>query len=127
MWKASEISAVFTGRIDWGLFASVFPCLWGDVADRMLLADDRARALAGVQSEGFLRVVQDFRRTNGIAPHPAVAYKIWEEEQAAEETPPTPRYRKRAGVTPRTSTPRSRKRAVGRASQTKKRKRIADV
>ena len=28
-YNASEISSFFTGRADWGLFASVFPCLWG--------------------------------------------------------------------------------------------------
>ena len=97
-WRASDISSFFTGRADWGLFASVFPCLWGEVADKLSTEDDRAGALALVKSKDFLRVVQNFRRTQGIAPHPAVAYRILEakgKEQA-----------KRAKVSSRASTPR---------------------
>jgi serine/threonine protein kinase len=103
-WGASQISSFFTGRADWGLFASVYPCLWGEVADKLSTEDDRARALALVKSKDFLRVVHAFRRTEGIAPHPAVAYRILE-DQVKEQT-------KRAKApTPRASTPRSRKRA----------------
>ena len=103
-WGASQISSFFTGRADWGLFASVYPCLWGEVADKLSTEDDRARALALVKSKDFLRVVHAFRRTEGIAPHPAVAYRILE-DQVKEQT-------KRAKApTPRASTPRSGKRA----------------
>ena len=98
-WRASEISSFFTGRADWGLFASVFPCLWGEIADKLSTEDDRARALALVKSKDFLRVVQGFRRTEGIAPHPAVAYRILEAEEKEQA--------KRAKVSPRASTPRS--------------------
>ena len=103
-WRASEISSFFTGRADWGLFASVFPCLWGEVADKLSTEDDRARALALVKSKGFLRVVQGFRRTEGFAPHPAVAYRILEAEGQAKRA-------KFFKVTPRASTPQSGKRA----------------
>ena len=41
-------------------------------------------------------VVQGFRRTEGIAPHPAVAYRILEAEEKEQA--------KRAKVTPRAST-----------------------
>ena len=75
-WQAHDISCFFTGRADWALFASVFPCLWGEVAEKLSTKDDSARTLALVQSEDFLRVVQNFRRTHGIAPHPAVALKM---------------------------------------------------
>ena len=80
-WRASEISSFLTGRADWGLFASVFPCLWGEVAEKLSTKGDRARALALVKSRDFLRAVQRFRRTEGIAPHPAVAYRILEPEE----------------------------------------------
>ena len=100
-WRASEISSFFTGRADWGLFASVFPCLWGEVADKLSTEDDRARALALVKSKDFLRVVQSFRRSEGIAPHPAVAYGI----AVAEEK----KQSKRAMVSPRASTPRKKR------------------
>ena len=77
----------------------MFPCLWGEIADKLSTEDDRARALALVKSKDFLRVVQGFRRTEGIAPHPAVAYRILEAEEKEQA--------KRAKVSPRASTPRS--------------------
>ena len=86
-WGASQISSFFTGRADWGLFASVFPCLWGEVADKLSTEDDRARALELVKSKDFLRDVQNFRRTEGIAPHPAVAYSRDLGEGAVETCP----------------------------------------
>ena len=129
-WRASEISSFFTGRADWGLFASVFPCLWGEVADKLSTEDDRARALALVQSEDFLRVVQGSRRAEGIAPHPAVAYRILEAEKSkrakkgALRVLSKPRSRKRgiAKVSPRASTPRSQ---IGRRGSAKKRAKTA--
>ena len=98
-WQASQISSFFTGRADWGLFASVYPCLWGEVADKLSTEEDRARALALVKSKDFLRVVQNFRRTEGIAPHPAVAYRMLEAENQS----------RRAKVSSRASTPRPAK------------------
>ena len=47
----------------------------------------------------FLRVVEGFRRAEGIAPHPAVAYRMLEAENQT----------KRAKVSPRASTPRPAK------------------
>ena len=100
-WRASEISYFFTGRPNWGLFASVYPCLWGEVADNLRAEEDRARALAQVKSKDFLRVVEGFRRAEGIAPHPAVAYRILEAKVKEQS--------KRAKVSSRASTPRSGK------------------
>ena len=103
-WQASQISCFFTGRADWGLFASVYPWLWGEVADKQSTEEDRARALALVKSKEFLRIVQDFRLTEGIAPHPAVAYAILEGGEAKGQA-----KRAKASVKPRASTPRSGK------------------
>ena len=100
-WQASQISSFFTGRADWGLFASVYPCLWGEVADKLSTEEDRARALALVKSKDFLRVVQDFRQTHGIAPHPTVAYRILKGGEVVG--------RCRNIAKPRASTPRSGK------------------
>ena len=98
-WRASEISYFFTGRPNWGLFASVYPCLWGEVADNLRAEEDRARALAQVKSKDFLRVVEGFRRAEGIAPHPAVAYRMLEAENRS----------RRAKESSRASTPRPAK------------------
>ena len=103
-YTASEISSFFTGRADWGLFASVFPCLWGEVAENLSTEDDRARALSLVKSTDFLHVVQNFRRTEGIAPHPAVAYRILLDEQTEAKLK----------VSPRASTPRKKRRRLPR-------------
>ena len=67
----------------------MFPCLWGEVAEKLSTEDDRARALSLVKSKDFLRVVQSFRQTEGIAPHPEVAYRI-----LLESLPPAPSRRK---------------------------------
>ncbi|CAK0823373.1 unnamed protein product [Prorocentrum cordatum] len=79
-WTASEISSFFSGRADWGLFASAFPCLWGEVADELIkngASDyDRAQAIQLIKSDTFLQVVRTFRETEGIAPHPMVAYEL---------------------------------------------------
>ena len=104
-WQASQISCFFTGRADWGLFASVYPCLWGEVADKLSTEEDRARALALVKSKDFLRVLQVFRQTQGIAPHPAVAYRIFEGGEVVQ----VGRCRNKASAKPRASTPRSGK------------------
>ncbi|CAK0824326.1 unnamed protein product [Prorocentrum cordatum] len=84
-WTATRISFFFfTGRADWGLFASAFLCFWGEVADELIKRGasdyDRAQAIQLIKSDTFLQVVRDFRRTEGIAPHPMVAYKLAKEQ-----------------------------------------------
>ena len=75
-YNARDISYLFTGRANWGLFASMFPCLWQEVADQISSTKDRKKALMRVQSQEFLNTVQSFRRIHGIAPHPAVAFDM---------------------------------------------------
>ena len=108
-WRPSEISCFLTGRADWALFASVFPCLWGEVAEKLSTKEDRAQAFALIKSKDFLRVVQSFRETEGIAPHPAVAYEIAIAQVENKS--------KRAMVAPRAST--SRKKRKGSAGVAK--------
>ena len=97
-YNASDISCFFTGRADWGCFASVFPCLWGEVADKQSSADDAARALSLVKSKDFLRAVQSFRQTEGIAPHPAVAYRILLDKVSPRASTPRKKRKASAGV-----------------------------
>jgi len=120
-WQASQISTFFTGRTDWALLASVYPCLWGEVADKLSTKDDRARALVLVKSKDFLRVVQNFRRTEGIAPHPAVAYKILEADMSKNLKEQVQDLEKlaKASVTPRASTPRTKENLKGQAKRAK--------
>ena len=88
----------------------MFPCLGGEAAEKLFTEDDRARAFSLVKSKDFLRVVQSFRRSEGIAPHPAVAYRI---AIADEKKQPT-----RGVASPRASTPR-KKRKIASAGVTK--------
>ena len=67
----------------------------GEVANKLFTEDDRARALALVGPQDFLRAVLAFQRTEGIAPHPAIADRILQAEEKE--------HSKRA----RASTPRS--------------------
>ena len=97
-WRARQISCFLTGRADWALFASVFPCLWEEVADKLSTHGDCARTLALVKSEAFLRVVQNFRRTHGIAPHLAVALKIAEDHAKNDMKSPRRRAAKKQKV-----------------------------
>ena len=97
-WRASRISCFLSGRADWALLASVFPCLWEEVAEKSSTKGDCARTLALVKSEAFLRVVQNFRRTHGIAPHPAVALKIAEDHAKNDMNSPRRRAAKKQKV-----------------------------
>ena len=75
-WHARKISCFLTGRPDWALFASAFPCLWGEVAVRLVTDDEQTKAIELIRSEAFQRVVLSYRDREGVAPHPAVAYRI---------------------------------------------------
>ena len=46
-WRASEISFFFTGRADWGLLASAFPCFWGGGRGQ---ADHQGRPCPGARA-----------------------------------------------------------------------------
>ena len=131
-YNAREISSFLTGRADWGLFASVFPCLWGEVTEKLSTEDDRARALALVKSKDFLLTVQSFRPTKGIAPHPAVAYGILEKKQSKcgnlkvspRASTPRKKQSKLANLkkTPRASTPQKKRKASTGLAQKKQKK-----
>ena len=96
-WRAHDISCFFTGRADWALFASMFPCLWGEVADRLSTKAEAAQALELVKSNKFLQVLQQFRRNHGIAPHPAVAYQLMVADQKQRAS--TPQRKRKASKT----------------------------
>ena len=113
-YKAREISSLLAGRADCGLFASMFLCLWEEVADKVSTKDDRARVLALVKSEDFLRTVQRFRLTEGIAPHPAVACRILVDKEKKQSTP------RKKEVSPRASTPRKKRKASAAVAQKKR-------
>ena len=69
-------------RADWGLFVSMFGCLWQSVYDdevgngkakRSKDNTDFDRLLAEIQSEQFTRAVVQYWEKWGFAPHPSTA------------------------------------------------------
>ena len=107
-----EALSFFTGRADWALFASIFPCLWGEVADRLSTKAEAAQALELVKSNKFLQVLQQFRRNHGIAPHPAVAYQLMVADQKQHtETNQTPQRKSSKRKSKRASTPLRKRKA----------------
>ena len=75
-WNARNISCFLTGRPDWALFASASPCLWVEVAVRLVTDDEQTKAIELIRSEAFQRVVLSYRDRERVVPHPAVAYRI---------------------------------------------------
>ena len=55
------------------MFASAFPCLWGEVAKKHTTPEQQRQALDLVQSKAFKDVVEAYVRREGVAPHPYVA------------------------------------------------------
>ena len=88
----------------------MFPCLWGEVADKLSTLDD----LALVKSEDFLGTVLSFRRTEGIALLPAVACRILVDKEKKQSTP------RKKEVSPRASTPRKKRKASAAVAQKKR-------
>ena len=70
--------------------------------------------LALVKSEEFLRTVQSFRLTEGIAPHPAVACRILVDKEKKQSTP------RKKEVSPHASTPRKKRNASVAVAQKKR-------
>ena len=77
---AQEASEVMCSRIDWGLFVSMFGCLWQSVYDEEVKKSRGRKAdavfaelLSEIESEHFARAVNNYWEKWGFAPHPATA------------------------------------------------------
>ena len=75
---AQEASEVMCSRADWGLFVSMFGCLWQSLYDDEVGARsknpiDFDQLLSEVQSEQFSHAVLAYWEKWGFAPHPATA------------------------------------------------------
>ena len=67
-WSAAEVSLFIYGRSYWPHFASMFMCLWNEVAEKLPDAEaliDRARSSGQAR-----RVLEEFRERHGFSPHP---------------------------------------------------------
>ena len=67
-WTASDVSLAICGRSSWACFASMFMCLWHEVADTLPLAE---ALIEQARSSGQARkTIEEFRRRHGFSPHP---------------------------------------------------------
>ena len=75
-YTAADISDALFGRPDWGLLASCYACLWGEVCKAWTIDDEKSKhLLKAVRSPVFLRSVIAYKGANhNVSPHPAVAW-----------------------------------------------------
>ena len=67
-WSAADVSMLVCGRSDWPNFASMFMCLWNDVADSL---PDAEALIDKSRSSGRARkTIEEFQLRHGFSPHP---------------------------------------------------------
>ena len=77
--SAREVSELVCCRPDWGLFVSMWGCLWQSVYDEEVddgkskKAERFGELLSEVRSDKFSRTVDAYWEKWGFAPHPATA------------------------------------------------------
>ena len=81
-WSSAELSDFCFGRSDWGIFVSMFSCLWREVFAKHNV-DEINRM---IQDEAFERVVTAYVRHFGFSPHVHTATRIYMGQEAMEET-----------------------------------------
>ena len=72
-WSAQDVSLFCFDRCDWGMFASLFGCLFAEVARKTQAEPDRLVKL--VESKAFGEAAKAHHEQYGIASHPAVLVK----------------------------------------------------
>ena len=68
-WSAADLSRFCTDRDDWGVFVSMFACLWGAVVRADVYQGHRDALIALVASDEFREAAQDHIQRYGVAAH----------------------------------------------------------
>ena len=70
-WSAADLSRLCTDRDDWGVFVSMFACLWGAVVKSKAYQkhEHRDALMALVASDKFRDAAQDHIQRYGVAAH----------------------------------------------------------
>ena len=71
-WSVAEVSSFLFGREDLGMFAGMFTCLWGAIAE----PEVRQKLLSTVAEPRFAAVVDSLWECRGHAPTPHTAAKV---------------------------------------------------
>ena len=84
-WTAAEASEYVCHRSDWSVFASMYMCLWKEVADAAEADDDGTPVLRWVlkNKAKLVAAASSFRTAHGLNPHP------WILMREAGWTPPS--------------------------------------
>ena len=69
-WSAADISNFVFGRPDWGLFVSLFSCVWHDALPDA--KGPREALIRDIKSGAFERAAAAMRSSTGHAAHPAI-------------------------------------------------------
>ncbi len=72
-WTAQDLSAFLFDRPEWGMFASMFMCLWSEAASQW----DEESLLRCVSSRAFGDAARAHKKLRGVAGHPAVLLKVF--------------------------------------------------
>ena len=68
-WSAAQVSRYSTERDDWGVFVSMFACLWGAVTKAKAYQGQRDALTMLAASDQFRRAAQDHIQKHGVAAH----------------------------------------------------------
>ena len=68
-WSAAQVSRYSTERDDWGVFVSMFACLWGAVTKAKAYQGHRDALIALAASDEFRDAAQDHIQRYGAAAH----------------------------------------------------------
>ena len=68
-WSAADLSRYCTDRDNWGVFASMFACLWGSVVKAKAYREHREALMDLVESEAFRDAAKDHIKQYGTAAH----------------------------------------------------------
>ena len=68
-WSMAHLSRFCTDRDDWGIFVSMFACLWGSVVKAKAYQGHRDKLITLVTSDEFRDAAQDHVQRHGVAAH----------------------------------------------------------
>ena len=68
-WSVADLSRLCTDRDDWGIFVSMFACLWGSVVKAKAYQGHRDKLITLVTSDEFRGAAQDHVQRYGVAAH----------------------------------------------------------
>ena len=79
-WSAADVSNFIFGRPDWGIFVSLFACLWKDTD--VTTKRCKEKLVQGIESGAFERAAATLRSAVGHNVHPALVVQKLREKNS---------------------------------------------